>query len=474
MTTSIEPPFHPNPRNGEAAVPAAAAAASSEQLMIDEPQFESLQIGPSSGSDNKGNKAPTMSDREARMCTIVFIFLGCGAMYFWNSVLNTIYSVVAVQYPEYPRLADTVTSTYSTVSFLTAMVLSMVGPLNRWLNLAGGAGMIAAALLYPVVTLHTAGFSGATGLHILAVGGAVADTCFQVSGYAYAVILPRQFGGWVSFGYGISGVVTFSLWMMFSQGIFDINRGDFGQLQKAVWGHTIIAAGVCIFAVTAFHLFSRMTVAKEAILRTRRVPEFGAPTDDCDAETSYSMLEEEDRKKSFWSKARQYWLIFQKTWGMQVGMAVLMGMSMMAYPLIGPYRWGRSFRENDVLTGVFQVCDFTGRYIPNMSWLMSWLLIPGWLVLPLTIGRGVLLGLFIWIAKNNEGASNPNGILQNYGTQITLMFALAITHGWYASVYMTRIPEGVTHPKDKAKASAMGVSLLIFMIAVGLWLAKAV
>lgn len=414
-----------------------------------------------------------MTDHEYHKCIFVFLLLGASALYYWNSVLNTMYSVVAVQYPEYPHLADTITSSYSTVSFITAITLSIIGPLNKWMNLVGGIVLALMAIVFPVVTLTMDGKSGAALLHITAIIAGMAETCFQVAGYAYAVILPRPCGSWVSFGYGICGVLTFCLWMLFSQGIFDINSGEKPQIRGAVWCHMACATLITAAAVVVFWRFAGSETAKEALVRVAKQKKLQE-----DTEQHYACLEAEDdsqgkkRLQTFRFKATQYWSVFQQTWLMQVGMALNMGMSMMAYPLIGPYRWNRSIKQNDVLTGIFQVCDFTGRYIPNLAWLIPWLMIPGWLVVPLTLIRGVLLGLFIWIAKSTE--RGDSGLLQEYGVQVVLMIAMALSHGWYASVYMTRIPEGVSHPKDKARASAMGVSLLIFMIAAGLWLAKAV
>eukprot|EP01054_Gregarina_sp_Poly1_P000754 Gregarina_sp_Poly_1__753@NODE_117_length_13667_cov_177_395147_g104_i0_p4_GENE_NODE_117_length_13667_cov_177_395147_g104_i0NODE_117_length_13667_cov_177_395147_g104_i0_p4_ORF_typecomplete_len459_score49_69Nucleoside_tran/PF01733_18/2_8e03Nucleoside_tran/PF01733_18/1_5e32DUF3043/PF11241_8/7_5e02DUF3043/PF11241_8/0_34DUF3043/PF11241_8/5_9e03_NODE_117_length_13667_cov_177_395147_g104_i085879963 len=424
-------------------------------------------------NDELDEGKPTMTDREHRRCIFIFVLLGASALYFWNSVLNTMYSVVAVRFPEYPRLADTVTSSYSSVAFVTAMIMSINGPLNKWYNFIGGIVLVVMAILFPVATLQLSGRAGVVVLHLTAIVAGVAEMCFQVSGYAFAVILPRQYGGWVSFGYGICGVVTFSLWMLFSQGIFDINSGSQSQIKGAVWCHMAVAAVFTATAVIAFRVFVSTPVAKEALRRAHEKNQRQA----MDAEDNYDMLKNEDeqpktRFQRFKISTRHYFFVFQKTWGMQIGMAVLMGLSMMAYPLIGPYRWGRSFKENDVLTGIFQICDFSGRYIPNLAWLFPWLLIPGWLVLPLTLARGVLLGLFIWIAKSTERGNE--GLLQAYWVQIILMIAMALSHGWYASVYMTRIPDGVTHPRDKARASSMGVSLLVFAIAAGLWLAKAV
>eukprot|EP01055_Gregarina_sp_Pseudo9_P000944 Gregarina_sp_Pseudo_9__943@NODE_1601_length_1464_cov_14_133333_g1485_i0_p1_GENE_NODE_1601_length_1464_cov_14_133333_g1485_i0NODE_1601_length_1464_cov_14_133333_g1485_i0_p1_ORF_typecomplete_len470_score100_94Nucleoside_tran/PF01733_18/4e02Nucleoside_tran/PF01733_18/2_3e28DUF4199/PF13858_6/1_8e04DUF4199/PF13858_6/2_1e03DUF4199/PF13858_6/0_0046DUF4199/PF13858_6/8_8e02EMC3_TMCO1/PF01956_16/0_75Gemini_mov/PF01708_16/2_6e02Gemini_mov/PF01708_16/9_9e03Gemini_mov/PF01708_16/3_1_NODE_1601_length_1464_cov len=414
---------------------------------------------------------PTMTDREYHYCIMVFLLLGTSALYYWNSVLNTMYSVVAVKYPEYPRLADTVTSSYSSVAFVTAVTLSIVGPLDKRINVVGGVILAIMAILFPVATLQMEGRSGSAVLHVTAIIAGVAEACFQVSGYAYSVILPRPCGTWVSFGYGICGVVTFCLWMLFSQGIFDINSGEQKQITGAVWCHMAVATVITAVSVAVFYRFTHSEVAMASVARAREQRQKALE----DAEKAYDMLEEEDtqgKRRSLRVHAKQYWGVFSKTWLMQVGMGLSMGMSMMAYPLIGPYRWGRSFKENDVLTGIFQICDFTGRYIPNMAWLLPCLMIPAWLVVPLTLVRGVLLGIFIWIAKSTE--SGDTGLLQEYSVQVVLMIAMALTHGWYASVYMARIPEGVTHPKDKARASAMGVSLLIFMIAAGLWLAKAV
>eukprot|EP01053_Blabericola_migrator_P004091 Blabericola_migrator_1__4090@NODE_2246_length_3061_cov_217_166333_g1414_i0_p1_GENE_NODE_2246_length_3061_cov_217_166333_g1414_i0NODE_2246_length_3061_cov_217_166333_g1414_i0_p1_ORF_typecomplete_len442_score80_20Nucleoside_tran/PF01733_18/4_1e03Nucleoside_tran/PF01733_18/9_3e33DUF3810/PF12725_7/0_28DUF3341/PF11821_8/2_1e02DUF3341/PF11821_8/0_63DUF3341/PF11821_8/7e02_NODE_2246_length_3061_cov_217_166333_g1414_i03511676 len=440
-------------------------------------EASSIRLSAEVSRDLDVNDSPvkelTMTDSEYRVCAAVFVLLGTSALYYWNSVLNTLYSVVVVKYPEYPAMSDTITSSYATVAFVTAICLSIVGPLRKWLNLVGGIVLGVMAILFPVAVLKLDGKAGYALLHVTAVLAGVAEACFQVSGYAFSVILPRQFGGWVSFGYGVCGVITFCLWMLFSQAIFDINSGAESQIAGALWCHMSVCTALVLIAVFTFQWYFRQPVAVKALERALKKTD----NDSLDEEKRYSMMEEEveipkTKTQQWLAKARQYWSVFRLTWGMQVGMSILMGMSMMAYPLIGPYRWGRSIKENDVLTGIFQVCDFTGRYIPNLSWLLPWLLIPGKLVLPLTVLRGVLLGLFIWIALSTE--KGDLGLLQEYWVQVLIMIAMALTHGWYASVYMTRIPEGVAHPKDKAKASAMGVSLLIFMIAVGLWLAKLV
>lgn len=86
--------------------------------------------------------------------------------------------------------------------------------------------------------------------------------------------------------------------------------------------------------------------------------------------------------------------------------------------------------------------------------------------------RVVLLILFIFIAKG--AAHGSASVLQHYAVMVVLMLALSLSNGWYASVFMIRVPEGVANPRDKARASSMAVSLLVLAIAVGLWLAKLV
>eukprot|EP01053_Blabericola_migrator_P010997 Blabericola_migrator_1__10996@NODE_637_length_7124_cov_71_025648_g468_i0_p2_GENE_NODE_637_length_7124_cov_71_025648_g468_i0NODE_637_length_7124_cov_71_025648_g468_i0_p2_ORF_typecomplete_len400_score65_96Nucleoside_tran/PF01733_18/1_7e27_NODE_637_length_7124_cov_71_025648_g468_i058237022 len=383
----------------------------------------------------------------------LFALMGAAAMYYWNSVLNTLYSVIIVRYPKYPSLSDTITSSYASAAFVTAVFLSLSNPLRLGLNLSSGLTLALMAILVPVAVLNLDEHKGCALLHLTAIIAGVAASCFQVSTYAFSVILPKPLGGWVSFGYGACGVLTFAMWMLISEGIFDISADLSTQVAKALWCHMLVATVLIATATIIFQWAFRSPMAQQVLSRAQEK-----------SASVYLLMEESG------GQIKLYVRVFRKTWMMQVGMALLMGMSMMAYPLIGPYRWGRSVRENDVLTGTFQVCDFVGRYIPHLCWLLPGLLIPAKLVLVLTLFRVILLALFISIALSTDHGSD--GLLQCYSFQFILMVALAITHGWYATVYMTRIPEGVTHPSDKAKASAIGISLVIFMIAVGLWSAK--
>lgn len=448
----------------------------------------------------KGEVEEVMTKSERRLCIFVFVLMGASAMWYWNAVLNALFSVVVTKYPDRPRLADTTTALYSTIAFLSAAGLSWYGAATPKLNYYGGVLLALMSFVFPIIVVYAHGSTGETLLYISAVLAGFAEMLFQVSGFAVAVSLPVNFAGWISFGYGICGVFTFSFWMLFSQAIFK-NQND-----RALWCHFSLCALVILVAVVAFHFlrnrpFVALAIAKAQERSSSSTTSTPTPTStethadthtptqspsvsampkkevalhviQGGADTEYESEQEKEKELT-------HWQVFKKTWEMQCGLAFLMALSMMVYPNIAPYQWGLSVKKNDILTGMFQIGDFVGRYVPNLVPLL--LLKKSWL-LSLTVLRTALLVIFILIAYYarearravEAGGTAKDYILLKYGLQVFLMLTLSLTHGWYASVYMCRVCEGLKSPKDRARASAMAVSLLVFAIAVGLWLAKAV
>lgn len=425
--------------------------------------------------------ASTMTPSERRIATFIFTLMGTSALYYWNSVLNTLYTVAASKFGY--TMPNNVTAYYSTAACLTAFLISFLGAARPCFFYAGGAVLLLMSIAFPLVLTQSSGKTGETLLYVIAVVAGISEMFFQISGYAMSVILPEAFGSWVSFGYGICGVLTFSFWMLFSQGVWKVDDIHSEHVNKCLWCHFAFGALVVGLAIGGFYFLCTKNFMKQALQN------LNDPADDATRASDDIVHDEEiggvafaNSKKDPSSAENLYdpaarqmnmWQVFRKTWLTQISFAFLIGMSMMCFPNIGPYGWRRSIKENDILTGMFQIGDFTGRYIPNLALVISWTWtrFSNWILLPLTYLRVALLILFILVAKN--AADNFAGqLMSDYGLQIALMLALALTHGWYAGIYMARIPEPLPNPADKAKASALAVCLLVASISIGMWLAK--
>lgn len=414
----------------------------------------------------KDPSSSEMNSSQHRKCLFTFLLTGAFALYYWNAVLNALYSVVLVRYEGTTWLGDTFTASYSTVAFLTSLLLSYKGALKRSYNLIGSIVLGIMCLLFPVIATQVDGSLGITLLIISACVAGFATMLVQVSGFAFGVILPRQYGGWISLGYGACGILTFAFWMLFSQAIFSVETT--GGIQGALWCHFGIAALLSVPSAYFFWTLTGDPLVQNALERIQN-PNVGPAVEDLAARSEEGLLSSTSLDPAAVvgdesEAASPYWTVFKKTWLMQVGLAFLIGLSMMAYPNIGPYGWNRSIKENDILTGVFQIGDFLGRYIPNVAGV---LLFGRKTVTSLNALRVVILVLFIVIKYIHS-----DSILHAYGVQVLLMACLSLSNGWYASIYMCRVSETVDKGADKARASSMAVSLLVFAIAAGLWLAK--
>lgn len=284
----------------------------------------------------KGEEGLKMSPTEYRQCMVVFIVMGSAALYFWNSVLNTLYTVVVTRYPDHLSLADTVTASYSTVAFLTAFGLSWIGAARVQWNVIGGTVLAIMTLIFPVAAVYVDGTTGYVMLVVIAVIAGFAEMLFQVSGFAFAVILPQAFGGWVSFGYGICGVITFFVWTTLSYGlkITDENGAPTDKIPLAVWIHFTIAAVFILISMGSFLWLYKQPVMQDAVARAK----------DVYSKSGANLITHQNREDL------SIWQVFKQTWKMQSGLAFLIGLSMMAYPNIGPYQWRQSIRRNDILT----------------------------------------------------------------------------------------------------------------------------
>lgn len=479
-------------------------------------------------------EVPTaLTKAQHRRCVLTFLLMATATMYYWNAVLGVLYSVVIVKLPEHSWLPDTVTAVYSTVACISAFALSYFGALRVPFNIGGALLLAFMSILFPITLSYAAGTTSAVLLVITAAIAGVAEMLVQCSGYAIGVILPRSYGGWISFGYGICGMMTFLLWMLFSQAIFDINEDsdDIAQwsyaspiaflrrrqllpaaaprqlrasldkrIEGALWCHFGVAALINVVSACTFFFLLKEPYVRQAIAdatsgekivkrsETQKLmdeerqtsvdghkedPEGKGSRHGSDGSiVSIAMAEQQltgtvsTSQSIIEESTLTLWGVFKRSWALQLSMALLMGVSMMAYPNIGPYGWQRTIKENDILTGIFQTGDFVGRYIPNL--VPALFLFPAKVTEGLTLLRLLLLALFI-VIKHTPG----DNVLQVYGVQCMLMACLALSHGWYASIFMTRIPQALDHPHDKARASSMAVMLLVAAIAIGLWLAKA-
>eukprot|EP01053_Blabericola_migrator_P012182 Blabericola_migrator_1__12181@NODE_755_length_6648_cov_53_314086_g541_i0_p4_GENE_NODE_755_length_6648_cov_53_314086_g541_i0NODE_755_length_6648_cov_53_314086_g541_i0_p4_ORF_typecomplete_len306_score23_51Nucleoside_tran/PF01733_18/1_1e03Nucleoside_tran/PF01733_18/4_4e09_NODE_755_length_6648_cov_53_314086_g541_i01451062 len=274
-------------------------------------------------TDDEDNfpRGVTMSDFQCKVFAGVFVLMGTSALYYWNCVVNALYSILTVKYPEYPSLFDSITSSYASIAFVTSVALSIAGPLRMWINFAGGVVLAAASISFPVAVLTMQGRSGFVALHIMAGVAGLAEACFQVSAFAFSVILPRPFAGWVSLGYGLCGVVTFSSWMLFSQGIHDVNTMEQREVAGALWCHMSLATILILISIAIFQTFFRLPLAKQAFIKAIASR---------DEEQQCGMMEDGGKRiKRSHGRLRRSIKIFRTTWVMQVGLAVSMGLSMM-------------------------------------------------------------------------------------------------------------------------------------------------
>ena len=96
-----------------------------------------------------------LTRKEHRLCVAVFLLMGTAALYFWNSVISTMYTIIYARFPEDAAMSDTIFATYCSLAFVSTVLLYIVVPTKPLYNLVGGTLLCIMTILYPATALYS-------------------------------------------------------------------------------------------------------------------------------------------------------------------------------------------------------------------------------------------------------------------------------------------------------------------------------
>lgn len=262
--------------------------------------------------------------------------------------------------------------------------------------------------------------------------------------FGFASVFPRNYVGAACFGLGLSGLLSFSLWMMLSKLIFDMTPAG---VKAACWLYFSLATLVNVAAGVFFYSALRKPWAIASVQHAK---------------------EERSAKKQRESAgpARSKWNVFKDASEQIFNVSFTLWLTLMMFPNVAPFAWGRSVVEADMLVGLVQCGDFIGRYIPNLRRWIPQLTVRPHRLKYIVLARLVFIPLLVLPAKQ----SIP--LVHNFGFQAICIFLFALSSGWICSLASMYVPESVQDADEKSQAATMYLLMLLLGITIGVWMAK--
>eukprot|EP01055_Gregarina_sp_Pseudo9_P005610 Gregarina_sp_Pseudo_9__5609@NODE_769_length_2238_cov_44_051387_g724_i0_p1_GENE_NODE_769_length_2238_cov_44_051387_g724_i0NODE_769_length_2238_cov_44_051387_g724_i0_p1_ORF_typecomplete_len442_score92_55Nucleoside_tran/PF01733_18/1_7e43B12D/PF06522_11/0_64B12D/PF06522_11/1_9e03DUF2244/PF10003_9/1_1e03DUF2244/PF10003_9/3_2DUF3827/PF12877_7/2DUF3827/PF12877_7/8_8e02_NODE_769_length_2238_cov_44_051387_g724_i02161541 len=364
----------------------------------------------------------------------IFLFVGCSHLMFWNSILNIMGDLRVVYFPSQPSAADTLTAAQTTGLVLAAIANSVYGKISIKLFLVSACGQLLVHLLTPAVLYAPTEAARAGLLHALYFLAGVSNGFFQSIGYSLGGAMPYIYTGAVAAGNGLSGLVTFAIWMI-------VKSVDATAVMRNLW--ILMAIGAAVVAASIF-----------VVLALYRRPEVRAKIT---ADNAAMMASKND------PDAPSYWSLLKQSWPMVLVVFITFFYTLAFFPNVGPIRWSGTGSKLDVVLGMFQVGDFVGRMMPTLPMLI---LSPLWVYIG-TVLRFVFLIFFVLFWK--KSTTSP---WDNYGFQIVIMLLFALSNGWVSCCGMVHAPSMTSHLAYRGKLASMALVGLLLGLTAGSWISK--
>eukprot|EP00921_Rhytidocystis_pertsovi_P014937 GHVQ01023953.1.p1 GENE.GHVQ01023953.1~~GHVQ01023953.1.p1 ORF type:complete len:474 (-),score=34.99 GHVQ01023953.1:3170-4591(-) len=434
-----------------------------------------------------------MSKRQIKLGIATFTFAGVGCLLFWNLCLCTINNVANTMYQN-GSLADTMVAVYQTFNISVQLLFIFCGGVRRTLFVSAMACTGVLVFMVPVILQVASAKVAVPLLYVLMVP---VGTCMGIlfgCGFTFAAIMPVNFCGYVAFGMGVSGLISFGLWMLVSKVIFDSSTPQ--GLLYGIW-LLFCCVGFMYFGIAALMYFTlNLPWASNAIWRvhhplsvlrvTREHPpgsssalykesNKGGNANKGDTEKQNMSSEKSEENcvvtiKDSVEPVLDWWTLIKVIFPQLFNMGITLWITLNVFPVVGPYSWqGPSMGELDVIMGMFQIGDFIGRYLPNgnIPYVGKLFMIkPKWLLLPVLI-RLCFIPLFVLSFKLQSTA-----VINDLWYQLLLMLVFGMTDGWFVVLGSIYNPEQVKHEKNKGRAGLLGSVVMMLGIVTGLWTSK--
>lgn len=396
-----------------------------------------------------------------------FVMIGNAQLLIWNMVINSFTSMQSYIWPGH-AFSDILGGCEHGAALLVAIVMLKFSALNVKMCHFAGIATIIFYLIFPLIPQFFAAESSVIGTldgkdiygtlegqkdnlaiarGLLSAVSILLGTCvgfMHVYGYAIAAVLPTNYVVYVSTGNGVAGVVSFVAYTIFFN-IFP--QTPIGQV-KLMWAFFILGAVLSLVQVISFWILSRKEWFNQCLelARTKK------------AEDTERVLRE-------WGERRGVVAIFKDCGVQAFNAGFTLFVTLLLFPMTGPFGWKQNANIANGLNGTFQVVDLLIRWMPSLG---GWTKIKKSWVLPLVLMRLVVfIPLFMLPAR----ILNLPFLGATWWLFI-LMILFTITNGWFTTVSSIYCPECVDHPAEKEIASEIFVILLLFFVTIGVFGSK--
>lgn len=318
-----------------------------------------------------------------------------------------------------------------------------------------------------------------------AVIGLVTGICSATS-FAIGAVLPQNTCGYIAFGYGISGLLSFGIWMICTKGIWNLTLGN-NFLYASCWTIFCIGAFICFLTGILLIVILRKDAIKNSLKNVITVKNNNNNNNNIDAGviTEYSETINNnsnkndstddvyhDKRSSFCCHSTNEEDLLSRNWKAIVydcryelfNIFFTMWLTLFIFPVIGPFNWnGVNLSQKDILTGIFQIGDFFGRYLPNLTILRA----KTKLLLVLVISRIIFIPLFMLCFKLTN-----NCFFNALWFQVILMLTFALTNGWFITNSLCNLPNCVIRNKEKGSIGLYASIVILIGIVCGSWMTK--
>lgn len=374
-----------------------------------------------------------------RLESLLYCICGMSHLWYWNTMLNFMVDIQAYFYPDLPNISDSLTAIFETATLLGVVLTAWRGSLSQRNNLIWGAVFFIGSLLTPVILgacdLEHQRLSRAL-LFVLATITGIASGYQESIHFAFAACMPTGvLCGWVSAGQGICGVITFALYMLFSEKVLR------GRPLASLW---ILMGLNCLLLLlgTACSYFNcqRPHVARHIAANRQAIRE-----------------EKQDPNRP------SAWILFRQSYPGVLGVFFAFFITFIIYPNVAPLRLGDSPTHTNIGMGMFQIGSLVGRFIPNFAtWIPALLLstkVMAW-------GNVARLLLVVWGIVCVRHVTHS--FWGNDATHHILVFLVAVTEGWIGTCGLIRSPMSVVE-RYRSRVSAYAVIALLMGVCLGLW-----
>lgn len=388
---------------------------------------------------------------------VTFAIFGASAGFIWEAIMNSLPTICQQLFPEIKALSDSVTTSMNVGILITACLMSVVSPLKPRLMKFGIITVALSSIVLAWICLYMTHSDRAKYPIILVcfIAG-FSSGLVEAAAFAFAMCIDSNLTGSFSVGFGLSGIVSFGFWMLFTHVFFPTNNE--ADRLKATVAEQVLSIVVSLVSLVFVQRMEHMPSYKSLQLHKRSVDKKVTPQRSGD----FAVHLLEKGSTSFTDSSLLDVII--QTLRCQISLGFVLFVSYAVMPNLIPIELHESTYKKDCLTGMFQVSDFVGRSVASLVPVLPCLMIPEKLLQRLTCLRVVFL--IIAALATLDGSSSRAWF--PYWVQITYIILCAFTNGWFLTLLLAYLGTPLKTDNDKGRASAFSVLIQLFGIVFGI------